>query len=339
MTQNTKRTPQFLPAAQIELLVADIGGTHARFAIAQISADTAPVLHDVQKLSVTDFANLPAAVLSYRERIHRDLPDRAVFAIAAPVRGEEVRFTNNDWRIRPADLPSQLGIKSIMLLNDLEASAHAAASLQGDTFIHIGGPEGSLEKAHSISVIGVGTGLGVAGILRDENGSHILATEGGHVGFAPVDPFEDALLGHLRREHGRVSAERVAAGMGLRPFMEVLAAEGGQTVPDQDDKTLWQFALSGSDPLAAAARDRYLLCLGSIAGDIALMHGPGPVVLTGGLGARLAPHLANSGFMQRFVAKGRYRDLMETLPVKLMQHDEPGLFGAASAFLRRGCGS
>lgn len=337
MTRIAERTPPPLPAAQIELLVADIGGTHARFALAELSANAAPVLHDIRKLAVAEFANLPAAVLSYRDQIHRDLPDRAVFAIAAPIRGEEVRFTNNDWRIRPADLPSELGIGSIIFLNDLEASAHAAASLESDSFMHIGGPEGSLEKAHSISVIGIGTGLGVAGILRDETGSHILATEGGHAGFAPVDSFEDALLSHLRREHGRVSAERVAAGMGLRPFMEVLAAERGHTVPDWDDKSLWQSALSGSDPLAVAARDRYLLCLGSIAGDIALMHGPGPVILTGGLGARLAPYLAGSGFMQRFVAKGRYQDLMQTLPVKLMQHEEPGLFGAAAAFFPRQC--
>ncbi len=147
-----------------------------------------------------------------------------------------------------------------------------------------------------------------------------------------LDAIDDRILAHLRAKYTRVSVERVVAGPGLRGIWEVLAGMEGRDVPRVEDKALWTMALEGSDSIAAAALERFCMVLGSVAGDIALTHGPGPVVLAGGLGQRLASHLPTSGFAERFVSKGRYRSLMEALPVKLIKHPEPGLFGAAAAY-------
>ena len=150
--------------------------------------------------------------------------------------------------------------------------------------------------------------------------------------FAALDAIEDAILKRLRGRFGRVSVERVVAGPGLTSIHEALAALEGQASPPRDDKTLWTDALAGTDSLAAAALDRFCLSLGAVAGDIALAQGAGGVVIAGGLGLRLAGHLPASGFRQRFVAKGRFEGMMAALPVKLLTHPQPGLYGAAAAF-------
>ncbi len=132
--------------------------------------------------------------------------------------------------------------------------------------------------------------------------------------------------------HRRVSVERVVAGPGLVEIHEILAAIEGRPAPRLDAVALWTAALAGRDSLAVAALDRFCLSLGSVAGDLALAHGAGGVVIAGGLGLRLAEHLPRSGFAQRFAAKGRFESMMAALPVKLVTRPEPGLFGAAAAF-------
>jgi glucokinase len=136
----------------------------------------------------------------------------------------------------------------------------------------------------------------------------------------------------LRRQYGHVSAERVISGPGLRDIYEAIAES---EAPYADDRDLWQAALEGSDANAAAALDRFCLCLGAFAGNIALAHGANALVLAGGLGLRLAQYLPISGFAKRLVAKGDYRSILEQLPVKLIAHPEPGLYGAAAAFAAR----
>ena len=158
------------------------------------------------------------------------------------------------------------------------------------------------------------------------------ATEGGHVDFAPLDSIEDAILARLRKRHRRVSVERVVAGPGISDIYEALAAMEGRAVQQLDDKTLWELGTSGTDSLAAAAVDRFCLSLGSVAGDIALAQGGSSVVIAGGLGLRIKDTLVRSGFAERFTAKGRFEGLMASLPVKLITHPQPGLFGAAAAF-------
>ena len=131
--------------------------------------------------------------------------------------------------------------------------------------------------------------------------------------------------------HG-AKVERVSS-WGMH-WLEPLAEIDGLDPPKGDDKTLWTRALAEDDPLLRGALDRFCRSLGSVAGDLALAHGPGSVVIAGGLGLRLAEFLPTSGFAERFCAKGRYEPLMATIPVRIITHPEPGLFGAAAAFAR-----
>ena len=162
------------------------------------------------------------------------------------------------------------------------------------------------------------------------------ATEGGHIDFAPLDAIEDAVLARLRTRYRRVSIERVVSGPGLIDLYETLAAIEGRAVQQYDDKTLWQMGMSGADSLAAAAVDRFCLSLGSVAGDITLAQGGfAGVVIAGGLGLRIKDILIRSGFAERFKAKGRFENLMSAIPVKLITHPQPGLFGAAAAYAQQ----
>ncbi len=183
-----------------------------------------------------------------------------------------------------------------------------------------------------ISIVGPGTGLGVAQLLRAGGHDHVVETEGGHVDFAPLDSLEDRILAWLRRRHGRVSVERIVSGPGLANLYQALAEIEGREPRPGDEKALWQAALAGADGLAAAALDRFCLALGAFAGDVALAQGAHAVAIGGGLGLRLAGHLPGSGFRDRFVAKGRFERRMEAIPVKIITYAQPGLFGAAAAF-------
>ena len=216
--------------------------------------------------------------------------------------------------------------------NDFEAIGHAAAQMGEGHFLHLCGPDEPLPGKGSITVCGPGTGLGVAQVFRHRAGYDVIATEGGHSDFAPLDPIEDALVKRLRKTYTRVSKERVAAGPAIVSLYETLAELEGKPVHRLDDKAIWSLALDGKDELAVAALDRFCLSLGAVAGDLALCHGPSGVVIAGGLGLRLKDHLLQSGFGQRFVAKGRFQGLMSSIPVKLITHPQPGLYGAAAAF-------
>jgi len=154
--------------------------------------------------------------------------------------------------------------------------------------------------------------------------------------FSPHDDLDDSLMAALRRRYGHVSAERLVCGPALMDIYAVIADAG---VPYADDRELWQAALEGNDPTAAAALERFCLCLGAFAGNIALAHGANAVVLAGGLGLRLRDYLPASGFAESLAAKGEYRSILEQLPVKLIAHPEPGLYGAAAAFAARFAGS
>jgi glucokinase len=162
----------------------------------------------------------------------------------------------------------------------------------------------------------------------------VLASEGGHISFAPVDGVEDAILDDLRKLFGRVSVERILSGPGLANLYEALGAlEGrGGEAPSQVD--LWRAALKQTDDLAVEALERFCMILGSVAGDIALVQRADALLIGGGLGLRLAEHLPRSGFARRFVAKGRFEHLLAQTPVKIITHPQPGLLGAAAAFAK-----
>jgi glucokinase len=318
----------------MELVVVDIGGTHARFAIATIADDGTIALGDPATLHTEDHASFQTAWEDFRARNGGTLPDAVSMAIAGPVGGEMIRFTNNPWIIRPALVQSKLGVDRFTIVNDFAAVAHAVARAPDDQFLHLAGPDQPLAPMGTISLLGPGTGLGVAHLRREPGGAYFVqATEGGHVDFAPLDAIEDALLARLRKRHNRVSTERVVAGPAIVDIYQTLAAIEGCAVVDEDDVAIWTRGISGEDSLAAAAVDRFCLSLGSIAGDVALIQGGfAGVVIAGGLGYRIRDTLLQSGFAQRFRAKGRFAELMAAIPVKLIIHPQPGLFGAAAAF-------
>lgn len=316
------------------LAVLDIGGTHARFAIATLASGGAIALDDPITLKTGDYPGLAQAWAAFAERLGTAPPRDAAIAIAAPVTPGRLRMTNNAWEIDTATLAADLGIDRTVVLNDFAAVAHAAASLPHSRFDHLAGPDEPLPASGTISVIGPGTGLGVAHFHRFAGTCHVQATEGGHVDFAPLDKVEDALLRRLRLRHGRVSVERVVSGPGLVDIYATLATLEGRAIGEFDDRTLWARGIAREDRLAAAAVERFCQSLGSVAGDFALAHGAGGVVIAGGLGLRLRETLRQSGFAERFRCKGRYEQLMGALPVRLITHPEPGLYGAAAAFAK-----
>ncbi|WP_374420498.1 glucokinase [Novosphingobium arvoryzae] len=314
------------------LVTVDIGGTHARFAIAEVAADGAITLGEPATLHTSDHASFQTAWEDFARQQGGSLPDAVAIAVAGPVGGEVIRFTNNPWIIRPALIPEKLGAARYSVVNDFGAVGHAVARAAPDHFIHLAGPDEPLPASGTISIVGPGTGLGVAHVWRDGGAYRVQATEGGHIDFAPLDSIEDALLARLRQRYRRVSVERVVSGPGIVDIYEALAAMEGRAIQPLDDRTLWQLGTSGEDSLAAAAVDRFCLSLGAVAGDIALAQGACGVVIAGGLGLRIRDTLLQSGFASRFRAKGRFEGLMAGLPVKLITHPQPGLFGAAAAF-------
>ena len=318
-----------------QLVSVDIGGTHARFAIATVAQDGTITLDEPETLHTEDHASFQTAWEDYRARKGGSVPPRVSMAIAGPVNQEVIPFTNNPWIIRPAMVSQKLGVKQFTIVNDFEAVAHAVARAPDDQFLHLTGPDEPLASEGTISVLGPGTGLGVAHLWRSSSEYRVTATEGGHIDFAPLDQIEDAVLARLRKRHNRVSVERVVAGPAIVDIYQTLAAMENRKTRDEDDVTIWTRGMSDQDSLAAAAVDRFCLSLGSVAGDIALAQGGfGGVVIAGGLGYRLRDHLPSSGFAERFRAKGRFAGLMSRIPVKLITHPQPGLFGAAAAFAR-----
>lgn len=318
----------------MELVVVDIGGTHARFAIATVDAGGAIALSEPETLHTEDHASFQTAWEDFRQRQGGSLPDAVSMAIAGPVSDDIIRFTNNPWVIRPPLVKSKLGVARFTIVNDFAAVAHAVARAPDDQFLHLTGPDEPLGSEGTITVLGPGTGLGVAHLWRSGDRYRVQATEGGHVDFAPLDSIEDAILARLRRRHRRVSVERVVSGPAIVDIYQTLAAMERRTVAECDDVEIWTRGTSGEDSLAAAAVDRFCLSLGSVAGDMALAQGGfAGVVIAGGLGYRIRDTLPASGFAERFRAKGRFAGLMAEIPVKLIVHPQPGLFGAAAAFV------
>ncbi len=320
-------------AGVTEIVAVDVGGTHARFAIAEVSADGSIAMGEPTTLHTAEHASFQTAWEDFRDQQGGSLPDNIAMAVAAAIKPDIIRFTNNPWIIRPPLIAEKLGAKRQVVINDFAAVAHAAARAPADQFLHLAGPQEDLPERGTISVLGPGTGLGVAYFYRRPDGTYrVQATEGGHGDFAPLDSIEDAILARLRQRHTRVSNERVVCGPAIVDIYHALAALEGRAVMELSDVEIWTAGVSGEDSLASAAVDRFCLALGSVAGDIALVQGAKGVVIAGGLGYRIRETLLASGFASRFCAKGRFASLMSAMPVKLITHPQPGLLGAAAAF-------
>jgi glucokinase len=317
-----------------EVAVADVGGTHARFALAQVEGGRVVSLGEPVTLKTAEHASFQTAWEEFGRRAKIELPKYLAIAFAGPVGGKVLKLTNNPWVIRPALIKERLGVDRYTIVNDFGAVGYAVATLPDTDFRHICGPDRPLPSEGVISIVGPGTGLGVAALLRKPDHYEVIETEGGHVDFAPLDSLEDKILVQLRRHFRRISVERIASGQGLWNLYEALGAIESRDLTFHDDKQLWAAALAGSDSLASAALDRLCLTLGAVAGDMALAQGAVAVVIAGGVGSRIADYLPRSGFRDRFIAKGRFERRMDEMPVKLIAHPQPGLVGAAAAFAR-----
>ena len=309
-----------------DLVTVDIGGTHARFALASVDNGTIALAEPVT-LETAQHSGLESAWRAFERIAGKTLPRAAAVAIAGPVNGDRVPMTNSDWVLHISQFRNELDLTEVTVLNDFGAVAHAVARAPASQLAPICGPDKPLPERGTVSVIGPGTGLGVAYFRRFPGGYHVQASEGGHIGFAPQDELDDKILAALRAKYGRVATERVNAGPGIVPIYHALG--GGELA---DDRAVWQRGLDGSDELSAQAVERFCASLGATVGDYALAHGASAVVLAGGLGLKLRNILPKSDFGKRFCAKPRYETMMAGIPVKLIVHPQPGLYGAAAAF-------
>ena len=322
------------------ILVVDLGGTHARFSLAKMVENRVEILNEPIIVSTNSFDSLQSAWQSVRDRLNSlnsgiELT-HAVIAVASPVSNDFITLTNYNWQFSQSKLAPELRLDSCQLINDFAAVAHAIPHLLPDEHPPIG-PELTkpIDANSFVTIIGMGTGIGVA---HRHNG-RVIATEGGHTGFAARNEREDRLLGRLRPHFGRVSIERIISGIGLSHLITELNQPLGndKTLPTEftpeQNRAHWQAALAASDPIAIEALDWYCELAGTYAGDIALVSGAPTVLIGGGLGLRLKDILPKSQFMRCFRDKGRMTGLVEQVSVQIITHPQPGLLGAAAVGL------
>lgn len=302
-------------------LLADIGGTNARFALAEPGG--MPV--EERRLLVRDFTDPSDAIDAY-------LGDRkvteAVIAVATPIERDEVRFTNSHWAFSIEGLRRRHGLEQLAVINDFVAQALAMPHLAAHEVEQMGGGAGAPGRA--IGVLGPGTGLGVSALVPSRGGWTALPTEGGHVSFAPADAREQVVLDRLRQRFGHVSNERVLSGQGLLNLAETLAEVDGQVCPARSPEDVSVAALDGRCPSCREAVMLFSAALGGVAGNLALVYGAhGGVFVAGGICLRLGPLFDRAAFRHRFDDKGRMRHYVEPIPIWLVLRRDTGLIGAA----------
>jgi glucokinase len=303
----------------LRALLADIGGTNARFALLDGDALGPPLI-----LPVADHPTVEDAVATALARL---APGggvaAAVLALAGPVVAEPVRLTNAPWEVSSAAIAARFAIPRVTLVNDFLAQASALPHLAPGDLLAIGG--GTRLAGAPMLVLGPGTGLGVAGLAF----GRAVATEGGHIGLAPTDAREDAVVAALRARCGRAGAEEALSGRGLANIHALMAGLRGATLPEREAAEV--VAAAASCPVAAEAVALFLLFLAGFAGDMALAWGArGGVFLSGGILPRLAHHLDPVAFRTRFEAKAPMQPWMAEVPLALVTHPAPAFLGLAA---------
>ncbi len=309
-------------------LVGDIGGTNARFAIADRSADTVR-LREPQSFLCADFDRAEAAIDHYLETTGAARPADCVLAVAGPVEDGVVDSTNGAWRVSQADLRRH-GFSRARVINDYEAQALSIGALQPQDMVRIG-PDLPIDRRRTAAIFGAGTGFGAAALATDGLSVTPATTEAGHAGFAPTDEVEIELLRLFIRWHGRCSIERILSGPGIADLHRALGVIDGAEPPPFQAPQILEAAANG-DPSCRRTVDRFVAIYGSVAGDIALTVGArGGVYLAGGIAPRLLDELRTGGFRERFEAKGRFSAYMAAIPTHVVVHPYGALLGAARA--------
>lgn len=307
------------------ILIADIGGTHARFALARAGR----ISGEVTVLACRDHADLAAAATVYLDSIpEKDRPRTGVIDVASPISGDRVQLTNLDWAFSTEQLRQALRLDALEIVNDFAAIAWAVPDFSDNDLHQVGGGEA---RAHApIVVIGPGSGLGTAAMIPSPGGWVVVPNEGGHVTMAAATVEQDRVLNALRRKFGHVSAERVLSGPGLVNLYTTLMELDGQTPEPLSPEAVSTLAIAEPKSHAAAALGLFFDFLGTAASNAALSYDArGGVYLAGGIVGKLEQAFVASGFRARFEAKGRYAAYLATLPTFVIRHPFPALAGLA----------
>jgi glucokinase len=329
----------FARAAPVPMgLVGDIGGTHVRFGISALDAHASGAIEHVRKFNVRDFPSLESAITHYL-RTTDGLPScfrHAAIAVATRLDGDRVSITNNPWTFSIHSLEAAFGFERLRVVNDLEAIGHALASLASEDFRPVGPQSLAWPLTDGVYVVvGVGTGLGVCGVLLERGTCRVIASEGGHVGFAPADEASIQVLRWLGERHGRVSAERVLSGPGLLNVLSALNAVDGLLPEQITPEEITARARRADDPLCVEAAALFCRLLGAFAGDVALMFGAWRgVLLSGAMLQSFAPRMFDEQTRAGFEDKGRFAETLRTVPLALITRTDLELVGAASLLNR-----
>jgi len=316
-------------ASDRPVLVADIGGTHARFAVSRPGADKPD---EVSVLMTALHASLEAALTSFLEAARPGPLAGAALCAAGPVAGDgggrQIVMTNCPWTVNAATVTQVTGVEAPVLVNDFTAVAVSLPYLGRDDLLQIGGgaPRAGAPKA----VLGPGTGLGVSGLIGCADGSYTpLSGEGGHVSLAPGNAREIAVLFHLMQTYGTVSAERILCGPGLEELYAALGAlDGSAEIGAPTAADIARKATDGSSALARETIEVFTGQLGSVAGDLALTLGAqGGVYLAGGILPRWGGLLDHALLRRRFEAKGRFKDYLARIPIYVITTRDIALIG------------
>ena len=309
-------------------LVADIGGTNARFALVDSAAPL--TLQDHRTLKCADYPTIADAARDYFAGAGSERIDRAVLAVAGPITGDIFVLNNGPWRFSIRALGPELGIEQLNVVNDFVAMAYGVASLPEDRFSGIASEITDASTEGPWLVTGPGTGLGVAAILDPRDDIRVLESEGGHVGLAASNAREVEIAREVLQRFPVLPWERLVSGPGLAILYEVMAKLDGRAVAPATPEDITRRAIENQDPFCRSVLDQFCQFLGSAAGDMALLIKARRVCLVGGIVESILPFLRDSGFRARFVERGRYGDVLDDVPTLAVSGTDVGLIGAAA---------
>ncbi|WP_210330591.1 glucokinase [Aliikangiella sp. G2MR2-5] len=314
-------------------IVADIGGTNARFGLVTgfDKSSGAFTVGNQQTFPSADFKGLEEAVACYQDTLGGAKVAGACLAVAGPVAGDDVKLTNLNWQFAISSAQKQLGLERLEIINDFAAYAYAIQYIE-PTNIRTINPGRGLENT-PIIVVGPGTGFGVAALVKGNQRTHVVASEGGHMSLAANTALQAAIKEQLSRKYSLVSIERVFSGPGLRHLYHAYAAVEGSQAQDYRTSEISQHALQGTDEMCVRTLSLFCSWLGSVIGDLTLALGArGGVYLGGGILPRIADFLVESEFSQSFKAKDQMSHYLENIPVSLVTEGSSALLGAAAWF-------
>jgi glucokinase len=306
-------------------LLADIGATHARFAL-----ETAPgVLRCVRVLRCDDFAGILPLLQAYLSDHEQVRINHAAFALANPISGDMIRMTNRDWQFSTDEVRRALGLNTLLIVNDFTALAMSLPALQGRDLMQVGGGEATANAV--IGVLGPGTGLGVSGLIPTADGFVTLGSEGGHSSFAPSDEREYFILQYAWRQLQHVSGERLISGPGMELIHRALAERNGVKAPERSAQEIMEAALGGQDPLCIEVLETFCAMLGTVSSNLAVTLGAvGGIFIGGGIVPRMGEWFRQSPFRARFEAKGRFSDYVSAIPTYVITAENPAFIGVAT---------